>query len=91
MHYSCVFPVLPGRPRSCPRCKEESGLEGALQAWPYELELGAKGSKKLRPPMVGVDEGISREVPLPALGKPTDEEARRLGYAVLRERPRQPS
>ena len=81
MHYACVTPTLPGRPQPCPRCLEEFGEEGALQAWPHELEVGAKGSKRLRAPLVGVDGGQNAEIPFPAIGKPTDEQARRLRYA----------
>ena len=43
MHYSCVAPILPGRPQPCPRCKpvsDEELEETSKQMLPHQLELG---------------------------------------------------
>ena len=43
MHYSCVAPILPGRPQPCPRCRpvsDEELEETSKQMLPHQLELG---------------------------------------------------
>ena len=57
MHYSCIAPILPGRPQPCPRClptSEEDTEKSAHEMHPHQLEVGAQ-FKRLRVGLGGVD------------------------------------